>query len=156
MYQLKIDKESLKKYDYKTVQIAGFKKLKELNLPENYFGGRVHRIVVLRNEENMLITDEYHNIIGILIPEKKEVKEEKLEVKKEKKQLSVVFEEKTEEIEEEVKEEIFETAKDEIEESPNIKFTYSCDRCDREFNTALKLGAHKRFCKVEKTGGEEQ
>jgi hypothetical protein len=156
MYQLKIDKESLKKYDYKTVQIAGFKKLKELNLPDNYFGGRVHRIVVLRNEDNMLITDEYHNIIGILIPEKKEVKEEKLEVKKEKKKSLQIVEEKTEEIEEEAKEESSEESKDEIEESPKVKFTYSCERCDKEFNTALKLGAHKRFCKVEKTGGEEQ
>lgn len=158
MYQLKIDKESLKKYDYKTLQIAGFKKLKELNLPDNYFGGRVHRIVVLRNEENMLITDELHNVIGILTPENKEVKdvkELKTEIKKVEKEKVVVVEEVVvEEQEAEVVE--VEEVQVVVDETPKIKITYSCERCDREFDSALKLGAHKRFCKVEKTGGEEQ
>lgn len=152
MYQLKIDKESLKKYDYKTLQIAGFKKLKELNLPDNYFGGRVHRIVVLRNEDNMLIIDDLHNVIGMLIPEKKEVKEVKIEEKT----LETISTKEKNELIQKNEEEVKEEENESVNETQKVKFTYSCDRCDREFDTALKLGAHKRFCKVEKTGGEEQ
>lgn len=154
MYQLKIDKESLKKYDYKTLQIAGFKKLKELNLPDNYFGGRVHRIVVLRNEENFLIIDELHNVIGMLIPENKEVKELKVQEVVVREEVVVVEEVVVEEQEAEVVE--VEEVQVVVDETPKIKITYSCERCDREFDSALKLGAHKRFCKVEKIGGEEQ
>jgi hypothetical protein len=148
MYQLKINKDALAKYDYKTVKIAGFKSLKELDLPDNYFGGRVHRIVVLKEEDNLLITDEYHNIIGMLIPKVEEVKVAAAET-----QEVEVVEEVVEEVDEEVVEETIEEV---IDETPKVKITYSCDRCDREFDSALKLGAHKRFCKVEKTGGEEQ
>lgn len=152
MYQLKINKDALKKYDYKTVKIKGFKSLKELDLPDNYFGGRVHRIVVLQEEDNLLITDEYHNIIGMLIPKVEEVKVSAVETQ-EVTAVETVLEEVVEEIIEEVVEETIEEV---IDETPKVKITYSCDRCDREFDSALKLGAHKRFCKVEKTGGEEQ
>lgn len=152
MYQLKINKDALAKYDYKTVKIAGFKSLKELDLPDNYFGGRVHRIVVLQEEDNLLITDEYHNIIGMLIPKVEETK-----VAVEETQEVVVVEPVVEEVVEEIIEEVVEeTIEEVIDETPKVKITYSCDRCDREFDSALKLGAHKRFCKVEKTGGEEQ
>lgn len=137
MYKLKIDKESLKKYDYKTVPIAGFKKLKELDLPDNYFGGRVHRIVVLKNESTMLITDEYHNIIGLLIPENVKEVVKVVETKKE--------------VVEVVKEVVEETVEAEME-----KIVYTCDGCKKEFDTAQKIGAHRRFCKGEQRGGEEE
>lgn len=156
MYQLKINKDALAKYDYKTVKIAGFKTLKELDLPDNYFGGRVHRIVVLVEEDNLLITDEYHNIIGMLIPKVEETKVAVAETQ-EVVVVETVVEEVVEEIIEEVVEEVVEeTIEEVIDETPKVKITYSCDRCDREFDSALKLGAHKRFCKVEKIGGEEQ
>ena len=131
MYKLKIDKESLKKYDYKTVKIAGFKKLKELDLPDNYFGGRVHRIVVLKNESTMLITDEYHNIIGLLIPENVKEVVEVIEVVNEVAEVTEILE---------VTEQI----------------VYTCDGCKKEFDTAQKIGAHRRFCKGEQKGGEEE
>lgn len=99
MYQLKIDKASLEKYDFKTMKILGFKTLQDLNLPDNYFGGRVSRIVSLQQDDNLIIVDEFNNVIGILTQEQKE--------------------------------------------------KHSCDKCDKEFDTALKLGAHKRFCKQE-------
>jgi len=145
MYQLKIDKESLKKYDYGTVPIAGFKKLKELNLPDNYFGGRVHRIVVLKNESTMLITDEYHNIIGLLIPENVKEVVKAVETKKE-----VV------EVVKEVVKEVIEEVVEEVVEAEVEKIVYTCDGCKKEFDTAQKIGAHRRFCKGEQKGGEEE
>lgn len=118
MYKLKISKDDIKKYDYKTVKISGFKKLKEIGLPDNYFGGRVHRVVTLRDESNLLIIDELHRVIGVLEPEKKV---------------------------EEVKPVIEEVKIEVVEEYKEI---FPCDKCGKEFDTKLKVANHRRFCKV--------
>ena len=131
MFKVDVSKETLAKHDYKTAKIAGFKKLIELGLPDNFFGGRVHRIVVLKDSDKMLIIDELHNTIGVMEGEKKV--DAKVEVE--------VVEKLVEEI-----------PFEEIEKAMEEKTMYPCEKCGREFDSRLKLGTHKRFCKA---GGDE-
>jgi len=119
-FNLKIDKETTKKFDYKTAKIAGFKTLGQMGLPSGYFGGRVHRIAELKDQDEYLVLDHISNVIGVLEPVKIAVKKV----------------EKVEEVIEEVKEEL------EVEE-----VVIKCEKCDREFKTEMGLKAHGRFCK---------
>ena len=107
---LKIDKETTKKFDYKTAKIAGFKTLGQMGLPSGYFGGRVHRIAELKDQDEYLVLDHISNVIGVLEPVKIAVKKV----------------EKVEEVIEEVKEEL------EVEE-----VVIKCEKCDREFKTHI-------------------
>jgi len=72
-FKLSIEKEVTKKYDYKTAKIKGFKTLSQLGLESNYLGGRIHRIVELKDSDVLLAVDHLNNVIGVLTPEKKEV-----------------------------------------------------------------------------------
>lgn len=135
MYKLEISKDIVSQYDYKTVKIAGFKKLRELGLPDNYFGGRVHRIVMLKDETNLLIIDDMHKVIGVMIPE------------------VVDHISDTGKMVDTIGGEIVENLIKEIEEATEeiTKTMFKCEKCEKEFDTRAKLGVHKRFCKV---GGE--
>ena len=83
-FELKIDKETTKKFDYKTAKIAGFKTLGQMGLPSGYFGGRVHRIAELKDQDEYLVLDHISNVIGVLYPVKIAVeKVEKVEEVKE-------------------------------------------------------------------------
>lgn len=119
-FELKIDKETTKKFDYKTAKIAGFKTLGQMGLPSGYFGGRVHRIAELKDQDEYLVLDHISNVIGVLYPVK----------------IAVEKVEKVEEVIEEVKEEL------EVEE-----VVIKCEACNKEFKTEMGLKAHKRFCK---------
>lgn len=119
-FNLKIDRDTTKKFDYKTAKIAGFKTLSQMGLPSGYFGGRVHRIAELKDKDEYLVLDHISNVIGVLEPVKIAVKKV----------------EKVEEVIEEVKEEL------EVEE-----VVIKCDKCGKECKTEMGLKAHARFCK---------
>jgi hypothetical protein len=113
----------LKKYDYKTAKIAGFKTLGQMELPNGYFGGRVHRIAELKNEDVYLILDHISNVIVVLHPVEKEVVE------------NVNVETNEDEVKKEANEVVGE-----------VKEVVTCDGCGREFKNAFALSGHKRFC----------
>lgn len=122
-FKLVINRTELKKYDYKTAKIAGFKTLGQMELPSGYFGGRVHRIAELKNEDVYLILDHISNVIGVLHPIVKEVVE------------NVNGEINEDEIKKEANEVVGE-----------VKEVVTCDGCGREFKNEFGLKAHKRFC----------
>ena len=74
-FKLSIEKEVTKKYNYKTAKIKGFKTLSQLGLPSGYLGGRIHRIVELKDSDVFLALDHISNVIGVLKPIKEEVQE---------------------------------------------------------------------------------
>ena len=119
-FNLKIDKVTTKKYDYKTAKIGGFKTLGQMGLPSGYFVGRVHRIAELKDKDEYLVLDDLSNVIGILEPIRVAVKKV----------------EEVEKVVEEIKEEL------DVEE-----VVIKCEKCDREFKTEMGLKAHGRFCK---------
>lgn len=120
-FKLSIEKEVLKKYDYKTAKIKGFKTLSQLGLESNYLGGRIHRIVELKDKDVLLAVDHINNVIGVLTPDKK------VEAKKEV----------------ECKDNVCEVVE---EETSNVVV---CESCKKEFKTNTALSVHKRFCKGE-------
>jgi len=148
MYKVDVSKETIAQHDYKTAKVAGFKKLKELDLPDNFFGGRVHRIVVLKDSDKMLIIDELHNTIGVMEAEKKVDHIADAGKMVEAKIGGEIVEKLVEEVEQ------FREVTKMIEEVPfeEKKEMFACEKCGREFDSRLKLGTHKRFCKA---GGDE-
>lgn len=120
-FKLSIAKEDLKKYDYKTAKIKGFKTLSQLGLESNYLGGRIHRIVELKDKDVLLAVDHLNNVIGVMTPEKK------VEAKKE-----VVCENNVCEV---------------VNEEPSNVVV--CEACKKEFKSNTALSVHKRFCKGE-------
>ena len=84
-FKLSIEKEVLKKHDYKVAKIAGFKTLTQLGLASGYLGGRIHRIAELKDNDVLLALDHLNNVIGVLEPlgKKAVVKEEVEEIIKE-------------------------------------------------------------------------